>query len=148
LQTRLDLPVNRGFGEFLTGRETAFLPYVSKVGNLNVISGGARLMNPTKLLSSPNTRELFAALRQEYQFVVVDCPPLVPIPDAQILAGLADAILFVVRARQTKPELLRRAVDCLGDANIIGAVLNDVEFAATPYAHAYDYHQRHYVDGR
>jgi hypothetical protein len=53
-----------------------------------------------------------------------------------------------VRARQTKPELLRRAVDCLGDANIIGAVLNDVEFAATPYAHAYDYHQRHYVDGR
>jgi polysaccharide chain length determinant protein (PEP-CTERM system associated) len=148
LQTRLGLPMERGFGEFLSGQETEFLPYVSKVGNLNVISGGARIMNPAKALSSPQTRELIAALRKEYQFVILDCPPLVPIPDAQILASVADAVLFVVRARQTKPELLRRAVDCIGDANIIGAVLNDVEFAATPYAHAYDYHQKHYVDGR
>ena len=148
LQARLDLPVERGLGEYLTERDSDFLPYVSKVGNLNVMSGGARLINPTKVLSSPRTRELIAALRKEYQFVVLDCPPLVPIPDAQILASSADAVLFVVRARQTKPELLRRAVDCLSDANIIGAVLNDVEFAATPYARAYEYHQRHYVDGR
>lgn len=148
LQTRLGLPVERGFAEILTERDTDFLPYVSKVGNLNVISGGGRLMNPTKGLSSPRTREFIAALRKEYQFVILDCPPLVPIPDAQILVGLADAVLLVVRARQTKPELFRRAVECLGDANIIGAVLNDVEFAATPYAQAYEYHQKHYVDGR
>ena len=148
LQTRLDLPVERGLGEFLTERDSDFLPYVSKVGNLNVMSGGARLINPTKVLSSPRTHELITALRKKYRFVVLDCPPLVPIPDAQILAGSADAVLFVVRARQTRPELFRRAVDCLGDANIIGAVLNDVEFAATPYAYAYNYHQRHYVDGR
>jgi capsular exopolysaccharide synthesis family protein len=148
LQTRLNLPLERGFAEFLTEDETNFLPYVSRVGNLNVIGGGSRLLNPTKVLSSPRTRDFIASLRKEYQFIVLDCPPLVPVPDAQILAGVADAVLFVVRARQTKPELLRRAVECLGDANIIGAVLNDVEFSATPYAHAYGYHQKHYVDGR
>ena len=148
LQARLGLPVERGLGEFLTEDDPDYLPYISKVGNLSVMSGGARLLNPTKVLSSPRTRDLIAALRKTYPFIVLDCPPLVPIPDAQILAPSADAVLFVVRARQTKPELFRRAVDCLGDANIIGAVLNDVEFAATPYAYAYKYHQKHYVDGR
>ena len=148
LQARLGLPVERGLGEFLTEDDLDYRPYISKVGNLNLMSGGARLLNPTKILSSPRTRDLIAALRKEYPFIVLDCPPLVPIPDAQILAPSADAVLFVVRARQTRPELFRRAVDCLGDANIIGAVLNDVEFAATPYAYAYNYHQRHYVDGR
>ena len=148
LQTRLGLPLDRGFAEILAGKDADFLPYVSKVGNLNVIGGGGRLSNPTKVLSSPRVRDFIAALRKEYQYVILDCPPLVPVPDAQMMAGLADAVLFVVRARQTKPELLRRAVECLGDANIIGAVLNDVEFAATPYAEAYGYHQKHYVDGR
>ena len=148
LQTRLGLPEGRGLGELLAEEEADFRPCISKVGNLSVLPGGARLMNPTKALSSLRTRDLIAELRGEYRLIVLDCPPLVPIPDAQILANIADAVLFVVRARQTKPELLRRAVDCLGGANIIGAVLNDVEFAATPYAYAYNYHQKHYVNGR
>jgi len=86
-----------------------------------------------------------ARLRSDYELVVLDSPPVVPLADSHILAGLADAVLFVVRARQTRAELFQRAIESLGGANLIGLVLNDVEYAATPYAYAYRYYQRHYL---
>jgi CO dehydrogenase/acetyl-CoA synthase gamma subunit (corrinoid Fe-S protein) len=48
--------------------------------------------------------------------------------------------MLVVRARQTSVELFHRAVESLGEANMT-VVLNDVDYSATPYAHAYQYHQ-------
>jgi Mrp family chromosome partitioning ATPase len=84
-------------------------------------------------------------LRKEYELVVLDSPPLIPIADSHILAGLADGVILVVRARQTRPEVFQRAVESLGAANVIGVVLNDIEYAATPYAYAYRYYQRHYL---
>ena len=53
-------------------------------------------------------------LRQEYQLVILDSPPIVPIADSHILAGLADGVLMVVRARRTRPELFRHAMESLG----------------------------------
>jgi Mrp family chromosome partitioning ATPase len=69
----------------------------------------------------------------------------VPITDSHILAGLADSVLIVVRARRTRPELFKHAVESLGATNLAGVVLNDVEYAASPYAGAYRYYQRHYL---
>jgi receptor protein-tyrosine kinase len=107
--------------------------------------GGSLRPNPAGLLASRRAREIFTELRDEYQLVLVDSPPIVPIADSHILAGLCDGVVLVVRARQTKPELLLRAIESLGAANVIGVVLNDVELAATPYAYAYRYYQRHYL---
>ena len=76
---------------------------------------------------------------------MLDSPPIVPIADSHILAGLADGVVIVVRARRTPRELFRRAIESLSASNVLGIVLNDVEYGDTRYGYAYEYYQRHNV---
>lgn len=141
----LGLKTTKGFSDLLAETEGDFIPFISKLGNLDVIAGGAPPVNPAGLLASLQTRELLARMRKEYSLIVLDSPPIVPIADSHILAGLADGALIVVRARQTRCELFRRAIENLGAANVLGVVLNDVEYGDTRYAYAYRHYQRHYL---
>src|SRR5258708_31112231 len=100
---------------------------------------------PVGLLASQWTRDILSKLRKDYELIVFDSPPIVPIADSHILAGLSDGVVFVVRARMTRPEVFQRGIESLGPANVIGVVLNDVELAATPYAYAYRYYEKHYL---
>jgi polysaccharide chain length determinant protein (PEP-CTERM system associated) len=141
----LDLNTTRGFADLLAQAGGEFSPYISKLGNLDVIVGGEPPVNPIGLLASQQARELMARLRQEYALIVVDSPPIVPIADSHILAGMADGVVIVVRARQTRRELFRRAIQSLGAPNVLGVVLNDVEYGDTRYAYAFRNYQRHYL---
>jgi capsular exopolysaccharide synthesis family protein len=145
---RLGLKDAAGFSDLLAVTDRDVRPFVSKVGNLYVMPGGTRLSDPVGMLSMRRTREILARLREEYEFIVLDSPPIVPIADSHFLAGLADGVMLVIRARQTRRELLQRAVESLGATNILGVVLNDVEYGDTRYAYAYRYYQRHYVSRR
>jgi capsular exopolysaccharide synthesis family protein len=142
---RLGLKNEKGFSDLLAEPESDFHAYISKIGKLHVIAGGAPPLNPVGLLASRRAREIFEHLRQEYRLVVLDSPPIVPIADTHILAGLSDGVVLVVRARKTRPVLFQRAVESLDAPNVIGVVLNDVEYADTPYAYAYRYYQKHYM---
>jgi polysaccharide biosynthesis transport protein len=145
IHERLGLKTDKGFSDLLAGTETDPAPYISKFGSLDVIASGSSRDNPVNLLASARMREILGRLRQEYQIVILDSPPVVPIADSHILAGLADGVLMVVRARRTRAELFEHAVESLGATNLAGVVLNDVEYAASPYAGAYRYYQRHYL---
>jgi polysaccharide chain length determinant protein (PEP-CTERM system associated) len=142
----LGLQATKGFSDLLADPGSDFSPYISKLGSLDVIAGGSSPANPVGLLASPRSRELLAHLRKEYRLIVLDSPPIVPIADSHVLAGLADGVVIVVRARQTRRELFRRAIESLGAANILGVVLNDVEYGDTRYAYAYRHYQRHYLE--
>jgi receptor protein-tyrosine kinase len=141
---RLGFEPTMGFSDLLNSPSADVATYIKKVGNLDVITGGSEPVNPVGLLAAPRTRDILAQLRAEYDLIVIDGPPLIPIADSHLLAALADGVLLVVRARKTQPELFQRILKDLDGANVIGVVLNDVEFAATPYAYAYHYYQRHY----
>ena len=67
---------------------------------------------------------------------------MLPIADSHILNGLADKVLFVVRARQTPRELLRHALEGFEGSNLLGAVLNDVDYQQSRYAYAYEYYKK------
>jgi capsular exopolysaccharide synthesis family protein len=144
----LGLNDSKGFGDLLAAKSSDVHPYITKVGNLHVISGDCQPVNTVGLLASAFTRETFARLREEFQFIVLDSPPIVPIADSHILAGLADGVLIVVRARQTQRELLRRAIESLGATNILGVALNDVNYKDSSYAYACRYYNRHYLRRR
>jgi capsular exopolysaccharide synthesis family protein len=136
----------RGFSDLLSASGSDAGPYISRIGDLDVILGGATPVNPVGLLASSRTRELLAQLRKDYRLIVLDSPPIVPIADSHVLAGLADGVVMVVRARQTQRELFRRAIESLGSALVLGVVLNDVEYGDTRYASAYRHYQRYYLD--
>jgi polysaccharide chain length determinant protein (PEP-CTERM system associated) len=145
VRERLGLSVEKGFGDLLSDRAADPYGFITRVGNLDVMTGGSRQNNPVGLLASQWTRDLLSKLRKEYELIIFDSPPIVPIADSHILAGLSDGVVFVVRARMTRPELFQRGIESLGPANVIGVVLNDVELAATPYAYAYRYYEKHYL---
>src|SRR5205085_505193 len=91
---------------------------------------------------SPRTGSLINALREQADVVLVDSPPVVPVTDASIIAGIADATLLVVTVGETTRSQLRRAIELLRqvDARLIGCVLNGVgDTDAYGYAYSYQY---------
>lgn len=135
-----------GFSDLLSQTGGDFTSCIAKVGKLDVILGGSRPDDPVSLLSSRRAQELLAQFRKDYRLIILDGPPLIPIADSHVLGALADGVVVVVRARQTRRELFRRAIESLSATNVLGVVLNDVEYGDTRYAYAYRNYQRHYLD--
>jgi capsular exopolysaccharide synthesis family protein len=84
--------------------------------------------NPAELLSGSQTRQLFAALRADFDLVLIDSPPVLPVTDAAVLSNYVDGTLLVVAAGQTKRVELQRAAEKLAQVNapVVGIVLNEV----------------------
>lgn len=127
-----------GFVQCLTGHvdlAAAILP-VPGVENLSVIPCGPIPPNPAEVLSSPLTGELLRKLRFQFEYVLVDSPPLLSVADSRILATLADAAVLVTRAFETPYDLVRRARTLLYSAGvrILGVALNDVDQRGEGYA--------------
>lgn len=116
--------------------------YIVKSNGVHVIPGGVPSSNPVSVLSSTRTRALFERLKKEYAFIIIDAPPTLPIADSHILSGLVDKVLFVVRARQTPRELFQHALEGFAAANLLGAVINDVDYQRSRYAYAYEYYKK------
>ncbi len=120
-----------GFVQCLTGHADiaeAVLP-VPGVANLSVIPCGPIPPNPAEVLSSPLTGELLRRLQAQFEYVLVDSPPLLSVADGRILATLTDAVVLVARAYETPYDVVRRARTLLYSAGvrILGVALNDVD---------------------
>lgn len=126
-----------GFVQCLTGHEqlkAALLP-VPGVPNLSVIPCGPIPPNPAEILSSHMTGELLRKLREQFEFVLVDSPPILSVADSRVLATLTDAAILVTRAHSTPYDVVRRARSLLYGANsrILGVALNDVDLHRDGY---------------
>jgi len=120
-----------GFVQCLTGHvelADAILP-VPGVPNLSVIPCGPIPPNPAEVLSSPVTPELLNKLRSQFEYVLVDSPPLLTVSDSRILSTLTDAVVLVTRAYGTPYDVVRRARELLyhTGARILGVALNSVD---------------------
>jgi len=82
--------------------------------------------NPTELLGSQRMRSVVDELAKRFDIVLIDSPPVLPVADAMILSGYADAVLLVVAAGQTRRAELRRTAEKLAQASapVVGVVLN------------------------
>lgn len=94
-------------------------------------SGGEPSVSAAEILSSPQLGALFDRFRSEFDVIIIDAPPLLPVVDARLLADEADQIVLVVTSRKTPKPLVRRAVQLLGvnRAKLAGVVMNKVEQA-------------------
>ncbi len=79
------------------------------VGNLSVTPCGPITPNPAEVLSSPFTRELSQKRRSQFDFVLLDSPPLLSVADGRVLSTLVDAVVLVVRAYETPYNAARQA---------------------------------------
>ena len=102
-------------------------PIVQLSANLSVLPSGHPDHNPLAGLSSDRMLRLLETLTTQYDWVLLDTPPVGLLSDAQVLGRLAQAAIFVIRAGATPFEVIDRAIAELGRDCIIGTVLNGVE---------------------
>lgn len=104
----------KGLSNYLSGGESDISDVIvkdGKCGSLFFLPVGAIPPNPTELLESPRFGELMKQLRDEFDYIIIDCPPIEVVADAQIIDQYADRTFFIVRAglleRSMLPELDR-----------------------------------------
>jgi capsular exopolysaccharide synthesis family protein len=101
-----------------------------------VLASGPLPPNPAELLASDATAKILRAAINEYDLILVDGPPVLPVVDALILSGLVDATLILATAGKTKKRAIERSLELLHqvDAPIAGGILN-----AMPERYGYGY---------
>lgn len=107
--------------------------------NLFFLDSEPHIPNPADILSSQRFRKLVAQMESDFDYVVIDTPPVGTFVDAAIIAALADATALVVRERFVKRAMLQNAYDQLkkADANVIGVIMNMCEAESSEYYYAY-----------
>src|SRR5204862_268880 len=113
--------------------------------NLSVLPAGAPQRAPYELLNSPRLEELLREARDLYDFVLVDTPPLVPLPDCRLIGKWVDGFLVVVGAHKTPRRLVAEALHLLEPAKVIGIVFNGDD---RPRSSHYGYYHDYYGQGR
>jgi capsular exopolysaccharide synthesis family protein len=98
--------------------------------NLSVLPAGPVALYPSEMLASTHMRDLLATMRNEFDHIIIDTPPVLSVTDAVLLSAFADSTLLVVRAGSTSKAALRRARDVLAqvDARVLGIILNAADY--------------------
>ena len=116
---------------------------VHEPSGLHVLASGAKPPNPTEILQSRVTHDLIRRLRQSYDMIIIDAPPLLPVADASVLSTLADGSILVVRHGQTTRDQINEAVNRVNQVGgrLYGVVVNMVAKRAIGSYYYYYYEE-------
>jgi capsular exopolysaccharide synthesis family protein len=141
LQDYLKIKAEKGLSVYLSGNATLDDIIVhTGFENLDVIMAGDIPPNPMELIASEYTAKLFQALKQTYDYIIVDSPPVGMVADSLLLVPFADVNIFVVRHNYTQKKILTKLVQNLSKREIhkINIVFNDVHLQRS-YGYSYNY---------
>jgi capsular exopolysaccharide synthesis family protein len=139
----LGLSLGTGLSDYLAeaipDRSASAPVRIFRIQRLHVLTAGTPLFNLTELIGSGALKELLQRLRMEFQIIIVDTPPFLPLVDTKILTDLSDGILLSVRSGVSTLPNVRRVVKELDARKIIGFVYDDVEIPGwqKQYGHYY-----------
>lgn len=137
-----------GLSHFLSGQANANeLICETDLPNLYLMFAGTRVPNASELLSNKNLEKLIAALKDIFDYIIVDTPPIGQVIDCAVIAPKLDGILMVVDTTHNSYKLERRIKQQLemAGAKILGAVLNRVDlkdkngYYGKAYGYGYEY---------
>ncbi len=105
------------------------------IPNLRLLPSGPLPPNPSEMLGSKRMEKLIGTLKAEADYVLFDCPPILAVTDAAVLARKVDGVLLVFSSGRTKRDHASRAKLLLEkvNANILGVVLNNVKLDSSQY---------------
>jgi uncharacterized protein involved in exopolysaccharide biosynthesis/Mrp family chromosome partitioning ATPase len=132
----------RGVADILMGRfEMEDVMAAPGLDNLHIIEAGPIPANPSELLSTAAMTEFLRAVAAEYDIVLIDTPPILPVTDSAIVAGKADGVLLVYQAGKVGRLVLKRAKSHLeaARAQVWGVVLNDLQTEVSGYTYTHYY---------
>ena len=115
----------------------------SNDSHLYILSSGSKVPNPQELLSSNRFKELIKKVREEFDYIIVDCPPVSAVSDAVPVSNVCDGTIFVCSSKQTNKVEAKESLNQLqrNGAKIIGCVLTMVE-ETNQHRYGYYYYTR------
>ncbi len=143
-------PREEGLTNLLVGTsELENLIRKTDLPNLDIITCGHIPPNPAEILGSDNMKKNLELLKDRYDKILIDAPPVMPVTDAVILSTLADEILLVIQAGRTSRDVIGRSIEQLRDVNahLLGAVLNNIEVGRDSYYYYQYYYYQYGEDG-
>lgn len=115
-----------GLSQVLLGAKNLDTASTKYKENLSILTSGYIPPNPAEMLASEKMSKLLYKLREEFDYIILDTPPVLLVTDSQILSTKADGTILVVRSEKTKKVEVKDSIGLLKkvNANIIGTVLN------------------------
>lgn len=105
--------------------------------NLSILTAGAHPSSPAEVLRSPRLGKLLEQARQSYDHVVVDTPPMLPVPDCRVIARWIDRFVLVVSAHRTPRRFLEETLNAMEPEKLAGIVFNNAD---PPHRGPYGYY--------
>lgn len=135
-----------GLTDVLFGKKS-FLECVhpTKLKNLNVLTCGATPINPSEMLSSKTMREFIESLKEAYDYIFIDAPPIGIVTDAGVISTYSDGVVFVAGANEVDANLAKLSKERLEkvNANVLGVVLNKFDVSKNS---GYEYYNYYYQE--
>ncbi len=118
---------SRGLNDHLDPRGDGSITTIQVYPLLTLLPAGRPTTDPVGGLTSARMEKLVADAASSFDWVIIDTPPVTLLPDANLLASMADAVLLVIAAGSTQHEYIAHAVEMLGRDRILGVILNRVD---------------------
>jgi succinoglycan biosynthesis transport protein ExoP len=137
------LGLRRGLGvaELLRGEiQPSWAIQPTHVDNLFFISSGSSTLDPTEFIGSMKMRDILGSVRDHYDYILVDSPPVMAVSDALLLSTMVDGVVVVIGGQGTPRDTVKQACSRLhyAHAKILGTMLNRVNTNGNGYADYYD----------
>jgi capsular exopolysaccharide synthesis family protein len=102
--------------------------------------------NPAELLASKEMQSLIALLKNRFDYILIDTPPVMPLTDACILGKISDGVILVVQAGRTQRGIIKHALERLQQAGpkVLGYIMTNVEYHLPQYLYRYIQEYSHY----
>ena len=133
-----------GLTEVLLGHKTVddCLEYHEQLG-IWVLSAGIEVSGTTALTHVDRLSELIQGLRERFEYIVLDSPPVLAVAETMLIVRMADVVVHVIRARSTPRDVVTNAIKMIGQERAVAVILNGVEAKDTPYSY-YNYSNKVY----
>jgi protein-tyrosine kinase len=143
----LSLPNSSGLTDALKTGDRSRLRFHTLSPLLSVLTAGRPDSDPMAGLVSETMSRILTEAAEQFDWVIVDTPPVALLPDANLLAAMIDTALLVVSANATPYPLVGRAVAAIGEQRILGVVLNRMAHAEMIGSYNYYGYGGHYYGG-
>lgn len=130
-----------GMSEYISGQSEDYV-YETDIEGLYVVLAGEKPPNPTELLFSSKFEEMLEKLKEEFDLIIIDTPPMGIGADATIVGRQSDGVLLVVRNNFVSKKSVKKVKDGLvrTGSKIVGVVLNCIDKHQTDYYNYYGYY--------
>jgi capsular exopolysaccharide synthesis family protein len=141
----LGIQADRGLGQVIEGTAElnhVMVPLSENQSNLKIVPTGSLDSDVYSVLYAEKLQSILRDTKKQFDFVIVDTPPIVPVPDQSFISDALDGVLLIVRPETTSKENLKTAIESMERQNILGIVVNACEKPNSSYDYYYYYNKK------